>query len=232
MTPRRVMLVTGATGGIGEAVVELAVARGYRLALAARSASALRQLVIRVGEETAIGVPCDVGRWEDVQRLVDTTLSAFGRVDCVFANAGIGARRSLLDGDPLLWRSLLETNVLGVAHTIRAAVPHLRTCPGGHIVLMGSVAGRWITPGSFYAATKASVSALADALRQELREMGDVSTRVTVIEAGWVATQLLKGERPGAMPPAEIAQAVFYALDRPRGTDINQITVRPTTQRE
>jgi NADP-dependent 3-hydroxy acid dehydrogenase YdfG len=232
VTPGPVLLVTGATSGIGEAVANFAARSGYRLGLAGRDGAALAQLVARLGPDTAIGVPCDVTRWDDVEGFVEATRSGFGRIDGVFANAGTGAPRGLLSSDPRAWPALIETNVLGVAYTLRAAVPHVCEAPCGHVILMGSVAGRWVTPGSLYAATKAAVAAMADALRQELRDLGDRSTRVTLIEAGWVSTRLLTDERPGAMPPAEIAEAVLYALERPAGVDVNQITVRPTTQRE
>jgi NADP-dependent 3-hydroxy acid dehydrogenase YdfG len=230
--PGPVLLITGATSGIGKEVASFAARSGYRLGLAGRDEGALAHLVDEFGSDSAVAVPCDVTLWKDVERFVQTVKSRFGAIDAVFANAGIGAPRGLLSSDHRAWPALIETNVLGVAYTLRAAVPYVCETPRGHVVLMGSVAGRWITPGSLYAATKAAVAALADALRQELRDLGDQSTRVTLIEAGWVSTRLLLDERLGAMPPAEIAQAVLYALERPAGVDINQITVRPTTQRE
>jgi NADP-dependent 3-hydroxy acid dehydrogenase YdfG len=227
-----VLLVTGASHGIGQAVARQALGRGYRLALGARDAEALERTAAGFGSDAVLTAPCDVTRWDDVEALASATRRHFGRIDGVFANAGVGAPRGLLNGDPRSWEALVATNVLGVAYTLRAALPHVRERPNGHAVLMGSVAGRWITPGSLYAATKAAVAALADAVRQELRDLGDTSTRVTLIEAGWVGTRLLTGERPGAMDPGVIADAVLYALGRPPGVDVNQITVRPTTQRE
>lgn len=232
MTESPVLLITGATGGIGRAVAELAARTGYRVGLGGRDTDALARMASELGEMTAIGVHCDVSSWYDVERFVDTVKLTFGRIDAVFANAGTGSSRGLSSGDVGSWRALVETNVLGVAYTLRAAVPHVREATGGSVVLMGSVAGRWVTPGSLYAATKSAVAAMADALRQELRAQGDRSTRVTLIEAGWVDTPLLQGERPGAMSPDEVAQAVLYALQRPAGIDLNQITLRPTTQRE
>src|SRR4051812_13100005 len=118
----KVLLITGASTGIGAATARHAAADGYRVALAARSEDKLRSLVDELGgEERAIAVRCDVTQWPDNEALVKTTLDAFGRLDVAFANAGFGGARGWLKGDPDDWRTMLETNVLGAAYTVRAA---------------------------------------------------------------------------------------------------------------
>jgi NADP-dependent 3-hydroxy acid dehydrogenase YdfG len=231
----QVMLVTGASTGIGAKTARLASEAGYRLVLAARSADKLEQLAGELGgPERAIAVPADVGEWDDNERLVSAALDAFGRVDVVFANAGFGAKRGFLEESPEHWRAMILTNVLGVAYTIRATLPHLLGRGSGHYVITSSVAGRRVLPGSMYSASKWAVSATGEALRQELRTMHeDNSIRVTVIEPGMVDTPFFEN-RPGpdkALHDDDIARAVMYAISQPERVDINEILVRPSQQR-
>jgi NADP-dependent 3-hydroxy acid dehydrogenase YdfG len=118
------MLITGASTGIGAATARQAVAAGYRVVLAARSEDKLRDLASELGgDEVAIAQRCDVAQWDDQEALMRAALDAFGRVDVVFANAGFGAARGFLKETPEHWRAMVETNVLGVAYSIRAALP-------------------------------------------------------------------------------------------------------------
>ena len=166
-----VLLITGASSGIGAATARRAASTGYRVALAARREDRLRQLAEELGgSERAIGVRCDVGEWDDVQALARATLDSFGRIDAVFANAGFGAKRGFLEGEVDHWRSMVLTNVLGVALTIRATLPHLLERGAGHYLLTSSVAGRRALPGSLYSATKWAVSAMGEA--QDSRSPG------------------------------------------------------------
>src|SRR5918911_2517755 len=184
----RTMLITGASTGIGAATARLAVAAGWRVALAARTEDKLRELTDELGDGAALAERCDVTDLADQERLVAATLDRFGQIDAVFANAGFGAARGFLKEDPEQWRSMLLTNVLGVAFTIRATLPHIRERGTGHYVLTGSVAGRRALPGSLYSATKWAVTGMAESLRQELRQDKDASIRVTVVEPGMVDT--------------------------------------------
>src|SRR5919206_502308 len=125
MPDDRVMLITGASTGIGAATARAAAAEGYRLVLAARSEDKLRELAEELGgEERALAQRCDVSVWEDQEALVAGGLERFGRVDVVFANAGFGGKRGFLEESPESWRSMIETNVLGVAYSIRSTLPH------------------------------------------------------------------------------------------------------------
>ena len=128
---------------------------------------------------------------------------------------------------------MILTNVLGVALTIRATLPHLLERDSGHYLITSSVAGRRALPGSMYSATKWAVTAIGEALRQELRTMRDNhSIRVTLIEPGMVDTPFFDN-RPGpdnALHDADIANAVIYALSQPERVDVNEILIRPTSQ--
>jgi NADP-dependent 3-hydroxy acid dehydrogenase YdfG len=168
-----------------------------------------------------------------VQALAKTALDGFGRIDAVFANAGFGAKRGILEQSPEQWRSMVLTNVLGVALTIRATLPHLLERGDGHFVITSSVAGRRALPGSLYSATKWAVTAIGESLRAELRQVHDNSTiRVTLIEPGMVDTPFFDN-RPApdrALADDDIARTVMFALDQPQRVDINEILVRPSSQ--
>src|SRR5918997_6613296 len=137
-----VFLITGASTGIGAETARAAAAAGYRVVLAARSEDKLRSLADELGgEERALVTPCDVTEWDDNAAMVRHALDAFERIDVVFANAGFGAKRGWLEESPEHWRSMVLTNVLGAAYTVRAAIPAL-TDSRGHVLLTGSIARR------------------------------------------------------------------------------------------
>jgi NADP-dependent 3-hydroxy acid dehydrogenase YdfG len=225
------MLITGASTGIGAATARRAAAAGHRLVLAARSEDKLRSLAQELGgDERAIAKRCDVSSWEDQEALFAAALDAFGRVDVVFANAGFGAKRGFLEETPEQWRSMVETNVLGVAYTIRASLAHLRERGTGHYVITSSIAGRRALPGSLYSATKHATTAIGEALRQELRAGDGSQIRVTVVEPGMVDTPFFDNPVSGALDPDDVARAVMYAIEQPPHVDVNEILVRPVHQ--
>lgn len=225
-----VLLITGASTGIGAATAHAAAQAGHRLVLAARSADKLSALAAKIGggEDRVLAVPTDVTEWEQVEALAAAATDAFGGIDVVFANAGFGAARGFERGEsPEQWRSMVLTNVLGVAYTIRATIPALKASTG-HMVLTSSVAGRRALPGSLYAATKHAVGAIGEGLRQELNGTG---VRVTLIEPGMVDTPFFD-EKPSieALKPEDVAEAVLFAITRPPHVDVNEILLRPTAQ--
>jgi NADP-dependent 3-hydroxy acid dehydrogenase YdfG len=232
MADNPVLLITGASSGIGAAAARAAAGR-YRLVLAARRLEELEELAGELGgEERAIAVRCDVTEWDEVQALATSALERFGRIDAVFANAGFGATRGFLEESVEHWRSMVLTNVYGVALTIRATLPHLLERGDGHLLITSSVAGRRALPGSLYSATKWAATAMGEALRQELRQMHDNhGIRVTLIEPGMVDTPFFDN-RPGkaALGDDDVARAVLYALEQPEGVDVNEILIRPTSQ--
>ncbi len=226
----RVLLVTGASTGIGAATARQAVAAGWKVVVSARSEDKLRELAQELGEDNALAQRCDVTEYEDQERLVEAALERFGRIDAVFANAGFGAARGFLKEDPDHWRSMILTNVLGVAFTIRATLAHIRERGSGHYVLTSSVAGRRALPGSLYSSTKWAVTGMAESLRQELRQDEGGRVRVTVIEPGMVDTPFFDNPVSDALEPDDIARIVMFALDQPDRVDLNEILVRPTSQ--
>jgi NADP-dependent 3-hydroxy acid dehydrogenase YdfG len=223
-----VFLITGASTGIGAATARHAAANGYRLVLAARSEDRVRALADELGgPDRALAMRCDVTEWSDNESMVQAALEAFGRIDVVFANAGFGAKRGWLEETPEHWRSMVLTNVLGAAYTTRAALPAVKEARG-HVVLTSSVAGRRALPGSLYSCTKHAVTAMAEALRQDLNDTG---VRVTAIEPGAVDTPFFDqpvGE--WALTADDIARAVLYAVSQPPHVDVNEMLVRPTAQ--
>jgi NADP-dependent 3-hydroxy acid dehydrogenase YdfG len=227
-----VLLITGASSGIGAATARQAVDAGWRVALGARSEDKLAELAKELGGDAkALARRCDVTDWDDQQAFVAAALDGFGRLDAVFANAGFGAARGFLKESVEHWRAMVETNVLGAALTIRAALPHLLESGSGHFVLTSSVAGRRALPGSLYSATKWAVTAMGEALRQELRfEHQNNEIRVTLIEPGMVDTPFFEQSPDGALEADDIARAVLYALSQPPHVDVNEILVRPASQ--
>jgi NADP-dependent 3-hydroxy acid dehydrogenase YdfG len=168
MTADPVFLITGASSGIGAATARAAAAAGYRVVLAARSTDKLEALAAELGGPgRALGVPCDVSDFDQQQAMVDRAIDAYGRIDVAFANAGFGGARGFLKGDPDEWREMVLTNVLGAAYTVRATIPPLKDTVG-HLLLTSSVAGRRVLPGSLYSVTKHAVTAMGEAVRQDL----------------------------------------------------------------
>jgi NADP-dependent 3-hydroxy acid dehydrogenase YdfG len=230
MADERVMLITGASTGIGAATARQAVAAGWRVALAARSEDKLADLVRELGEQTALAHRCDVTEFADQEAFVAAALDRFGRIDAAFANAGFGAARGFLKEDPEQWRQMVLTNVLGVAYTIRAVMPHFKERRAGHFLLTSSVAGRRSLPGSLYSATKWAVTGMGESLRQELRQDEGLQVRVTLIEPGMVDTPFFDNRPTGALEADDIARIVMFAVEQPAHVDVNEVLVRPTSQ--
>jgi NADP-dependent 3-hydroxy acid dehydrogenase YdfG len=227
-----VMLITGASSGIGAATARQAVAAGYRVVIAARSQDPLERLAVELGgDDHALAQRCDVTEWDDVQRLAAVALERFGRTDVVFANAGFGAGRGFLEESVEHWRSMVLTNVLGVALTVRATLPHLLERGTGHFVLTSSVAGRRSLPGSLYSATKWAVTGMGQSLRGELREMHrNTAIRVTLIEPGGVDTPFFDQRREGRLEADDVARTVLWAVTQPAHVDIAEVLVLPAAQ--
>lgn len=227
MSHDRVFLITGASTGIGAATARQAGEAGYRLVLAARSTDKLQALADELGgSERALAVACDVTEWDQVESLAQEALDTFGQIDVVFANAGFGAARGFTKETPEQWKSMVLTNVLGPAYTIRATIDALRASKG-HLLLTSSVAGRRALPGSLYSSTKHAVTAMAESARQELNDSG---VRVTSIEPGMVDTPFFDNRPTGALEADDIARAVMYAVSQPPHVDVNEILIRPTSQ--
>jgi serine 3-dehydrogenase len=227
----RVIIVTGASGGIGEATARQAAGSGYRVVLAARSTKRLRLLEKELGPGRTLAVTCDVSDWASQQEMVNRTLDRFGRIDAVFANAGFSNGSPFYGGadKPDEWRRMVLVNVFGAFASARLTLPELvRT--SGHFLLTGSVVGRVTSIRNFYSATKWAVTGMAHAIRNEMAGKG---VRVTLIEPGVVDTPFWEHlQKPGTpeLQPDDIARAVMYALCQPPHVDVNNITIRPAGQ--
>jgi NADP-dependent 3-hydroxy acid dehydrogenase YdfG len=223
-----VFVITGASTGIGAATARAAKEAGYDVVLAARSEDKLQGLAEELGgDEKAIAVRCDVTEFPQQEALVQTAIDAYGRIDVAFANAGFGGPRGFEEGDPDDWRSMVLTNVLGAAYTIRATKPALIDSTG-HLLLTGSVAGRRALQGSLYSATKWAVTAMGEAARQDFNDTG---VRVTLIEPGMVDTPFFDSPpQIEALKADDVARAVMYAVEQPPHVDVNEILLRPTDQ--
>ena len=223
MANGKVLLITGASSGIGAATARAAVDAGWRVALAARSKDKLDDLANELGD-AAMAVSCDVTEEQSQDAMVAATLDCFGQIDAVFANAGHGANGSgVQGGDVENWRSMILTNVLGVAITAKASWSALKDSRG-HFVVTGSMAGRKALSGSVYGATKWAVRGYAENLRQEARGTG---IRVTEIAPGMVDTPFFDDEKPDALRPEDIARAVLHALSQPQRVDTAVMAVYP-----
>ena len=226
------ILITGASTGIGEATARHAVEAGWRVVLGARSEDKLSALADELGgPEAALAQRCDVTALADLEALAGAATERFGRLDAVFANAGFGAKRGFLEESEEKWRAMVLTNVLGVALTIRATLPRLLEADAGHYLITGSVAGRRALPGSLYSSTKWAVTGMAESLRQELRQMHDnTSVRVTLIAPGMTDTPFFDDRPENALLAEDVAAAAMYALSQPDHVDVNELVIRPASQ--
>ena len=232
-----VLLITGASAGVGAATAELAVDAGYRVALLARSREPLEALADRLGRGRTLPLVCDVRSWEEQQAAVERTLERFGRLDAAFANAGIGGPPGFLGATPDEWREMALVNLYGAALTIRACLPALEAARG-HLVICSSMTARIDTP-EFYAATKWGITGLGYGLRPELAAKG---MRLTLIEPGIIDTPFLDAAGFGldkvteyldlekALDAADVGRAVLYAITQPPHVAVNEIMLRPTSQ--
>jgi NADP-dependent 3-hydroxy acid dehydrogenase YdfG len=219
----RVFLIAGASSGIGAATARLAAAAGYRLVLGARSADKLEQLTAELG---GIAVECDVTHYPAVEAMVERARTEYGRIDVVFANAGIGHPGGFEAGDPEAAKQMVLTNVFGVYATIRATAAALRATHG-HLVITSSIAGRRALKGSLYSATKFAVTGMAEAARQDFNGTG---VRTTLISPGMVETEGFSHALEATLSAEDVARTVLFAVAQPPHMDINEILIRPTAQ--
>ena len=220
----KVLLITGASTGIGAATARAAAAAGWSLGLAARSAEKLRDLSEELGPERALPLPLDVADWTAQQAAVATLVDRFGRLDAAFANAGLGSTAPGVEGGDLdNWRAMLETNIWGLLLTAKAALPELRKTRG-RLLLTGSRAGRTAIRGSIYGATKWFVHGFAANLTEEMKEWRG---SCTIIAPGMTDTPFFDSPKPDALEPADVARAVLYALEQPARVGVGEVYLVP-----
>ncbi|MFD7011437.1 SDR family oxidoreductase [Rhodococcus jostii] len=238
MSERKVVLITGASSGIGEATTRRLAADGHQVFLGARRTGRLEHLVQEIGDAggSAAFRKLDVTDVADVQAFVEAAREHFGRVDVVVNNAGVMPLSPLAALKIDEWNRMLDVNVRGVLNGIAAALPVMRSQGSGHFVNIASVGAYEVVPtAAVYCATKFAVRAISEGLRQE--SSGDV--RVTVVSPGVTESELadsisddkaredMKAYRAVALPAAAIANAIAFAIDQPADVDVNEIIVRP-----
>src|SRR6478609_8795302 len=219
----KVVAVTGASSGIGEATVRLLAGRGASVVLGARRVAQIENIAAEVRGRGGAAIACatDVTRREDLERLVDSAVQEFGRLDVLVNNAGISKIGPMSNIDVDGWSAMIDVNVKGVLHGIAAALPVFHRQGSGHFVTTVSTAGLMVVPDiAVYAATKNAVRTLLEGLRQEST---DGVVRTTAISPGFVRTELDSSID-------DVAEAVAFAVEQPRGVEIGEMTVRPTVQ--
>lgn len=220
----KVLMITGASSGIGRATALEAARQGHRLVLTARREHLLQELVAEIGDDRAIGMAADASDFDQLSGVVDAGLQKFDRLDAVFANAGTGLNTAGTEaGDPDEWRRMVDINILGVLHTARATLPHLRQTTG-HFLVTGSSAGRNTIKGSVYGASKWFVHGFAQNLAEEMKEW---QGRCTVIAPGMVNTPFFDEPKPDKLEPQDVADAVLYAMNADPRNSVREVYVMP-----
>ena len=239
----KIVVITGASSGLGEATARHLSAQGATVVLGARRTDRLQTLA---NELTARGgkvltLATDVTKRNDVQALVDAAVQYFGRIDVMLYNAGLMQHSPLERLKVDEWDRMVDVNIKGVLYGIAAALPHMKRQKAGHIINVSSVAGHKVTPaGAVYAATKHAVRALSEGLRQEVKPY---NIRTTIVSPGAVATELPNTITEAdvsagikqfyadyAIPADSFARVVAFAISQPDEVDINEILFRPTRQ--
>ena len=239
----KVVVITGASSGLGEATARLLSLQGAHVVLGARRIDRLETLAndIRQHGGQAIALATDVTDRTQVARLVDAAVQTYGRIDVMLNNAGLMPHSPLERLKVDDWDRMIDVNLRGVLYGIAAALPHMQRQKSGHFINVSSVAGHKVSnKGAVYSATKHAVRALSEGLRQEVKPW---NIRTTIISPGAVATEL-----PGSATEADIAQGlhdfyeanaisadsfartVGFAISQPDDMDVNEIVFRPTRQ--
>lgn len=219
----KTLFITGASSGIGAETAHAAARAGWNVALMARSADTLDDLVSEIGE-AALAVPGDVTDRDAVGEAVRKTVERFGGIDAAFANAGRGLKATGSDGpDPDDVRGMIELNIMGLLHTVQHCLPELKKTKGT-LVLTGSAAGRRHLPGSIYGATKWFVHGYAGNMAEDMREWGG---RCTVVAPGMVDTPFFDEGKPDKLKPEDVAEAVIYAITAPERAAVREVFLMP-----
>lgn len=220
----KVLLITGASSGIGEATARKAAEDGFKLVLIARRKEKLDALVSELGADNAVGIAADAGQYEQLADAVKQGVDRFGRLDAVFANAGTGVSAAGTEaGDPNEWKSMIDVNINGLLYTAKLTLPHLRKTTG-HFLMTGSAAGRVTLKGSVYGATKWFVHGFSQNLAEEMKEWNG---RCTTIAPGMVNTPFFDEPKPDKLDPDDVADAVLYALNANERNCVREIFLMP-----
>jgi len=239
----KVVVITGASSGLGEATARLLSAEGATVVLGARRVERLKLLAdeLTANGGKALAVATDVTHHDQVKKLVDSAVQKYGRVDVMINNAGLMPHSPLERLKVDDWDRAIDVNIKGVLYGIAAALPYMKQQKAGHIINVSSVAGHKVTPnGAVYCATKHAVRVISEGLRTEVKPY---NIRTTIISPGAVATELPdsvtepdiaervhKFYKDVAIPADSFARAVAFAMSQPDDVDVNEILFRPTRQ--
>jgi len=238
----KVVVITGASSGLGEATARLLSAQGASVVLGARRVERIRALADELTGSggRALAMRTDVTHREQVQALVDGAVQTYGRIDVMINNAGLMPQSPLERLKIDDWDRMIDVNIKGVLYGVAAALPYMKRQKSGHIISVSSVAGHKVRPaGVVYSATKHAVRVISEGLRQEVKPY---NIRTTVISPGAVATELpnsvtepdiaenIRKVYELAIPAESFARAVAFAMMQPEDVDVNEILYRPTTQ--
>ncbi len=237
----KVVVITGASSGLGEAAARRLAQDGAKLVLGARRVDRLQALAKELSLGSDAAVQTDVTQYEQVQRLVDRAVEAHGRINVILNNAGLMPHSPLERGKVQDWERMVDVNIKGVLYGIAAVLPYMKAQKSGHVINVSSVAGHVVRPGSaVYSATKHAVRVISEGLRQEVKPY---NIRTTIISPGAVATELPDSitERDVAenihnfyqkfaIPADSFARMVVFAMSQPEDVDVNEILFRPTRQ--
>jgi NADP-dependent 3-hydroxy acid dehydrogenase YdfG len=241
----KIVIVTGASSGIGEATARLLSSEGAKVALVARRKDRIdnleKELKATGGE--ALAIEADITDKKKCADVIKNVMGKWGKIDILVNNAGVMLLGPALDAPIKGWEQMIQVNVLGLLYMTHAALPVIKQNKNGHIVNISSVAGRTTRSGSaVYNATKWGVVAFTDALRQELAEQ-KTGVRTTLIEPGYVKTELQSHNSPKiqkelkerfkdakGLEAEDIANGIYYAVSQPNHVSVNEILIRPTAQ--
>ncbi len=236
----KVVVITGASSGLGAATARQLAQQGAKLVLGARRLDRLQALVEELSLGHAAAVRTDVTQYAQVRHLVDHAVQSHGRIDVIINNAGLMPNSPLERGKVEDWDRVIDVNMKGVLYGIAAALPYMKAQHSGHIINVSSVAGHKVRPGNaVYAAAKTAVRVISEGLRQEVKPY---NIRTTVISPGVVATELpdsvtepdiaenVRKLYEIAIPAESFANMVVFAMSQPEDVDINEILFRPTRQ--
>ncbi len=244
MIKGQVVVITGASSGIGYATAIAIAKAGAKVAVGARRVDKLEQLkkdIEKIGGE-CITISCDVTKRNDCENLINAAIKKWNRIDILVNNAGLMPLSFVKNLKIDEWDRMIDVNIKGVMYCTAAAIPYMLAQKSGHIVNISSIAGRVVFPaGSVYCATKFAVWAFSEGLRQELSVRNNI--RVTTIEPGIVDTELTNtitdksleafvnhSKTIQSLKAEDIANSILFALQSPAHMNVNEITIRPTTQ--
>ncbi|MBU6130544.1 SDR family oxidoreductase [Staphylococcus aureus] len=224
----KIAVVTGAGSGIGEAIATLLHEEGAKVVLAGRNKDKLQNVANQLAQDSVKVVPTDVTKKEEVDELIKIAQQTFGGLDIVINSAGQMLSSKITDYQVDEWDSMIDVNIKGTLYTAQAALPTMLEQSSGHLINIASISGFEVTKSStIYSATKAAVHTITQGLEKELAKTG---VKVTSISPGMVDTAITAAYNPTdrkKLEPQDIAEAVLYALTKPKHVNVNEITVRP-----